>query len=295
MGAVGAHGFLKEETVVVLIDAPGIDPDLGSTEAHGINNGGQIVGSFIESPIRRRGFLKDGPTFTPIDFPGAMNTDAFGINDVGQIVGAFEDTTGIHGFLKTGDSFMTIDAPGAFLTAARGINNAGQIVGVFREPLLTGSRFHGFLATPVFTVPSKIFDAKVILSMSTKGNDHFFAKGSFTLGEASDGIDPLAESVVFSLADPDGTFFDQTLPPGSFEPFGKRGFLFRAPKGSTGIRLMIIKPTTSAGEFTFEILGKKLDLSGTDNPPVTVSLQIGNDAGSETLPCRNSSKALICR
>ncbi|MGH8558602.1 MAG: hypothetical protein ACRESZ_14315 [Methylococcales bacterium] len=115
------------------------------------------------------------------------------------------------------------------------------------------------------------------------------------MGEVSDGIDPIAEPVIFSLADTDGSFFDQTLPLGSFEPFGKGGFLFRAPKGSSGIRLMVLKPTKDARHFIFRVFGKKLDLSEADNAPVTVSLQIGDDSGAETISCQNLSKVLICR
>src|SRR4051794_23703363 len=57
------------------------------TQAHGINNAGQIVGEFSnESRGGLSGFLNTGGSFTPIDVPGALVTQAFGINDAGQIV-----------------------------------------------------------------------------------------------------------------------------------------------------------------------------------------------------------------
>ena len=54
----------------------------------GINDAGQIVGSFANPAGRDHGFLDSGGTFTAIDVPGADYTFAYGINDGGQIVGA---------------------------------------------------------------------------------------------------------------------------------------------------------------------------------------------------------------
>jgi hypothetical protein len=81
------------------IDVPGG----ASTAAHGINNSGQIVGSFnqVSNVIQSHGFLDTAGSFTTIDVPGVNFTEAFGINDSGQIVGRFEATDGDHGFLAT--------------------------------------------------------------------------------------------------------------------------------------------------------------------------------------------------
>lgn len=144
-------------------------------------------------------------------------------------------------------------------------------------------------------VPFAALDANVTLSMRAQGKDYFFTRGTLTLGNASNSINPIAEQVVLSLADTDGKFFEQTLLPGSFESFGRGGFLLRAPNGSSGIRLMIIKPTKKAGTFAFQVRGVKLNLSEADNPPITLSLQIGDDAGSDVMICKNQSGAFICR
>src|SRR3954447_11281998 len=122
------------------IDVPGAF----ETQAHGINDAGQIVGWFFDD-TGTHGFLNTGGSFTPIDVPGASLTAVEGINDAGQIVGQFFDSTGQHGFLDTGGSFTQIDVPGAFSTFAQDINDAGQIVGTFQDS--TGP-IHGFLATP---------------------------------------------------------------------------------------------------------------------------------------------------
>jgi uncharacterized membrane protein len=118
------------------------------TVALGINDAGQIVGSFFGGTPQgtTHGFLNTGGVFTTIDPPGTSFTEARGINDARQIVGRFLDATGAHGFLLTGGIFTTIDVPGASLlgTAAFGINDAGQIVGNFSD----GTGGHGFLALP---------------------------------------------------------------------------------------------------------------------------------------------------
>jgi len=47
--------------------------------------------------------LADGPTFTPIDFPGAASTQAWGINTSGDIVGIYTlADKSTHGFLLSG-------------------------------------------------------------------------------------------------------------------------------------------------------------------------------------------------
>ncbi|MBV8314476.1 MAG: hypothetical protein JOZ53_06020 [Planctomycetaceae bacterium] len=122
-------------------DVPG---GTGTTEALGINNTGQIVGSY-GSASGGHGFLKEGSTYTTLDVPGVFATTARGINGTGQIVGEYENGSGLHGFLKEGSTYTTFDVPGEPDTVAFGINGAGQIVGLYRN----ASGSHGFLATPV--------------------------------------------------------------------------------------------------------------------------------------------------
>ena len=114
------------------------------TFAYGLNDKGQVVGSFQNS-TGFHGFLDTAGSFTQIDPPGGVDITATGINSAGQIVGSFfTDGTGQHGFIDTGGSFTQIDVPGGSDTDAEGINDRGQIVGTFANS--TGT--HGFLATP---------------------------------------------------------------------------------------------------------------------------------------------------
>ncbi len=133
----------SSSVTVTTFDAPGAT----TSAVRGINNTGQIVGTFRDAGGKWHGYLRTAESvFTTIDVLDATETDAFGINVAGQIVGVFKDGSGKwHGYLRTaGGTFTTIDAPGAMETTANGINDAGQIVGTFRD---AGSKWHGYLRT----------------------------------------------------------------------------------------------------------------------------------------------------
>src|SRR5262249_17756258 len=83
------------------------------------------------------------------------------------------------------------------------------------------------LEAPDVFLPFAAFTAHLPLWPSSPSPTPFVAQGAFTLGKTSKGIAPLAEPVSFSLADTVGPIFTQTLPPGSFKPFGAGSFLFR--------------------------------------------------------------------
>ncbi len=124
----------------ITIDVPGAIP-------RGINNRGQIVGSY-----NGHGFLLDNGTFSTIDVPGenlgtserVSSTVAVGINDAGQIVGEYSVVFVVpggfpqaHGFLLEKGKFTTIDVPdfSRVFNHPLGINNRGQIVGDSRDEL----------------------------------------------------------------------------------------------------------------------------------------------------------------
>ena len=131
-----SHGFLLSGGIFTTIDFPGST----YTTADGINNSGQIVGSYQSAGVLH-GYLLSGGVFTTID----LSQGALGINDSGQIVGR----SGADGFLLSGGIFSTIDFPGSTVTVDVGINNSGQIVGIYQ--MAGENRDHGFLATPIPT------------------------------------------------------------------------------------------------------------------------------------------------
>src|SRR6266850_2334828 len=64
-------------------------PGASSTQALGINPGGDVVGIYRDATGTQHGFLLSGEIFTTIDFPGAVFTSARGIGPGGDIVGSY--------------------------------------------------------------------------------------------------------------------------------------------------------------------------------------------------------------
>jgi probable HAF family extracellular repeat protein len=150
------------------------------TFANGINDAGQIVGSYVDyfgGLPQPRGFLYSGGAFTTINDPLAGfgqkgGTYANGINDAGQIVGSYTDEGLMsHGFLYSGGTFTTIDDPLAGLrgfvggTGVSGINDAGQIVGNYTN----ASGYYGFVATPTALSEPSTFTMAVAAFLGIAG------------------------------------------------------------------------------------------------------------------------------
>src|SRR6516162_8884849 len=84
------------------LDVPGASFAFGLLNANGINDSGQIVGTY-GGGAGINGFLLDQGRYTTLDVPGANSgydgTQANGINALGQIVGSYGDAAGnLHGF-----------------------------------------------------------------------------------------------------------------------------------------------------------------------------------------------------
>jgi uncharacterized membrane protein len=147
VGSSDARGFLDNNGVFTFINVPGSL----ITMANGINDRGQIVGTYFTSGVpgptpTTFGFLDANGVFSSISVPGSPATEANGINDAGQIVGTYKsvDFRSSHGFLENNGVFTTIDIPGESFTTPVGINNQGQIVGTFRN---SSGFSEGFLDT----------------------------------------------------------------------------------------------------------------------------------------------------
>ena len=122
-------------------------PGAVETELTGINNAGEVVGTYQINNVRHAFRWKQG-VFQNIDFPGAAYTRADGINNQGDIVGSYQMDSpffGFHptGFLLTANGFTTIAAPGAQSTEAFDITGR-VIVGDYYDQ---NFRRHGFRLT----------------------------------------------------------------------------------------------------------------------------------------------------
>jgi uncharacterized membrane protein len=121
---------------VLALDVPGST----FTDINGINDSGQVVGSYTAGGTTH-GFVKSGENYTTLDVPGATSTAAWDINEAGQIAGSYVSGGVTHGFLLSGGVYTTIDVPGSTRTMPRGIGEAGEVVGEFTAGGIT----HAFL------------------------------------------------------------------------------------------------------------------------------------------------------
>lgn len=206
---------------------------------------------------------------------------------------------------------VTVESSGNILVADQDIDDFGAGAGaIFRVHPATGQRnvlsdfgdsAQGLGQAPsgVVVIPSAIlssftlFNTRLILAGNING--YLIEEGTFTLGKTSNGIKPENETMTLTLSDKDGTVFSQTLPKNTFKRIGKSVFSFRAANDARGIRMMTINPTKKANQYNFTLIGNKINLTRANKPPVSVSLKIGDDYGSVTIPCSRISTLLICR
>jgi probable HAF family extracellular repeat protein len=134
-----------------------------STAALGINNAGQIVGSYSDSGLKGHGFLYTNGTYTALDDPSAnvVNTGASGINDLGQVVGLYNTLTNVDFFQSfvfrySGGTYTTVIG-GALSPNPTGINNAGDIIGTELSdiPFLYNSKTDTSSVLPFIPIPGK--------------------------------------------------------------------------------------------------------------------------------------------
>jgi hypothetical protein len=120
-------------------------PQSNGTQAIGINDSGEVVGSYLDSASVEHGFVKKGSTYTSIDVAGDSSTEAWGINNKGQIaVFALNSAGGYDSFIYNGKTFKKISDPSAGTTGtiARITNNKGDVSGAYYD---SNSEEVGFL------------------------------------------------------------------------------------------------------------------------------------------------------
>jgi probable HAF family extracellular repeat protein len=123
------QAFLYSNGSMLNINSASVFPS--GTEAYGINNSGEVVGTGYLSPSNFHAFLYSGGTMKDLGPSGAYQASAYAINTSGQIVGSYSLNSGASGtFLYTHGMMTTLLNPvgsrGGFGVA---INDNGEIVG----------------------------------------------------------------------------------------------------------------------------------------------------------------------
>ena len=142
-------------------------PGSTSTAARGLNNSGDIVGTYAcatacvnpmtgeTSTAGTHGFLLEDRVYTRIDVPGGTATVARGISEQGMIVGHYNVGAVTHGFAYFEGFYLhpidvpaeDFDHPDSTLrnTLPIRISPEGDIVGCFHEDSATMTTMHGWL------------------------------------------------------------------------------------------------------------------------------------------------------
>ena len=94
------------------------------------------------------------------------------------------------------------------------------------------------------------------------------------VGEASDGIDPMAEDMTVTV----GSYM-LTIPGGSFSSVVNGGYHYRGTIEGSEVEVMVRLPGDGVERYDFFMTIKNIDLAGTANP-LTIGLAIGNEGGN---------------
>ena len=142
-------------------------PGSTATAARGINNSGEIVGTYscataCVNPVTgetstpgTHGFLLQDGVYTRLDVPGGTGTTARGISEQGAVVGHYNVGAVTHGFAYAdGQYIYPIDVPAELFddpssnarnTLAIRISPQGDLVGCFHEGSATMTTMHGWV------------------------------------------------------------------------------------------------------------------------------------------------------
>jgi hypothetical protein len=123
------------------------------------------------------------------------------------------------------------------------------------------------------TVPFSAFSAQLTVYPIQA---EFSIKSNFTLGTASNGINPPTEPVTLQIGS-----FTITIPPGSFVNAGAPGY-FTFVGVINNVNLTVLIRLTSGNHYIFGVIARNVRFSTIANPE-TVTLTIGDDSGTTSV------------
>ena len=117
-------------------------PSGAMPQTTGINDNGDVVGSYYDQDFIGQGFIADQKGVHRIDIPGGTYVTPLGINASGVIVGNYLDENyDQRNFVMDGKGVTDFTIPGAAYTTANCINNKGAIGGFYSD----GTNGYGFV------------------------------------------------------------------------------------------------------------------------------------------------------
>ena len=248
VGSNGAVGWLRsaDGSAYSPIQVPGAS----YTTPTGINNSGQIVGTYQIGSGAPHGFLRNADgTYTTFDVPGsASGTRAAAINNNGVIVGSFGTGSSIaHGFVRTADgNFTTFDPPGGYRTYISAINDSGLVAGYSGIDMVV---MHGFTALvgPPSSGPA-IRAAAGVITPAAFGGSEIISPGSWI---EIHGQNLAGTTRQWTSADFLGTTAPTSLDGVSVSINGEAAFIsYVSPTQVTAIVPSSIKPATAQVKVT---------------------------------------------
>ncbi|MGA2593649.1 MAG: hypothetical protein ABSH32_27360 [Bryobacteraceae bacterium] len=163
------HGFLWAGGGTDTIDFP----ESTETYATGINNMGNVAGTYADASFNQHGFvLRNDGTWFSFDVPGGnfgFFTPTLSINNNDLVVGSYFQGSTLGFLWPQGGSLITFSVPGAAGTQPSGTNSKGVVAGSYQDASFT---YHGFVRTPsggiyTFSIPDAI--GTFVVGINDKG------------------------------------------------------------------------------------------------------------------------------
>jgi len=161
------HGFFCDRGT---FSPPLTHPGAAATYAFGINDRGEIAGTFYAA-AGGHGFLYKAGRFHIPNLASAQQTSFQAINNSGQVAGIAVDPKGTHGivYLENPGLFTSLfDFPGATVTYPQAVNGGGQLGGQYTNPSGNGQPFVS-LASSLLTVTIPGAISASILGINDRG------------------------------------------------------------------------------------------------------------------------------